>query len=390
MSSALTGLRVVDLTNVGPGAHCTRILADLGAEVVRIVEVEPRGSGETRQWKAPSWTYGMRRNTRPLGLDLKKKEGIEVLYRLLANADVFMIGFRPSAIERLGLHYETLRERFPRLIYCALTGYGLTGPYRDSAGHDINYQAIGGVVAMTGTVDGPPMIPGATAADSAGGGMHAVIGILSALYARQNTGRGQQVDVSATDGVVSMMSAVIDSYLATGDEPSRGRSLLTGQYPWYNVYETKDGKYLSVGAIEAKFYANVCRILGLEDLVPHQYAKPREQTEIFRRFREAFLTRTRDEWMSVFGPADTCVMPVYALREVVTDPHLLQREMVIEVEHPEHGRIRQAGIMVKLSDTPGVIRWVDPKAKEHGPGILREAGYSADEIERLRRDAVVD
>jgi crotonobetainyl-CoA:carnitine CoA-transferase CaiB-like acyl-CoA transferase len=220
--------------------------------------------------------------------------------------------------------------------------------------------------------------------------MHAVIGILTALYARQNTGRGQQVDASATDGVVSMMSAVIDSYLATGDEPSRGRSLLTGQYPWYNIYETKDGQYLSVGAIEAKFYANVCRLLGLEDLVPHQYAKADQQTEIFRRFREAFLTRTRDEWMAVFGPADTCVMPVYALSEVVTDPHLLQREMVIEVEHPEHGRIRQAGIMVKLSDTPGVIRWVDPKAKEHGPTILQEAGYSAAEIERLRADAVVD
>jgi crotonobetainyl-CoA:carnitine CoA-transferase CaiB-like acyl-CoA transferase len=391
MTSALEGIRVVDLTNVGPGAHCARILADLGADVVRIVEarsvIEKRGR---RQWKVPRWAYGMRRNTRPLGLDLKSERGLLVFHKLLEKADVLMVGLRPSAAERLGVHYDAVGEANPRVIYCSLTGYGADGPYRDVAGHDINYQSIGGTVGMTGPAGGPPTIPGVTAADSAGGGMQAAIAILAAVIARQGTGKGQFIDVAATDGIVNMASLAIDEYLSTGEEPKRGETLLTGRHPWYNIYETRDGKYLSVGAIEAQFYANLCRLLGLEELIPHQYAEGEKKEEIFARFREVFRTRTRDEWVSLLMEADTCTSPVYSISELVSDPNLLHRKMIVEVDHPHEGRMKQTGIMMKLSATPAQIEHVDPQPGEFTEGILREAGYTPAEIAELRKAGVVD
>jgi len=391
MTSALEGIRVVDLTNVGPGAHCTRILADLGADVVRIVEarlvIEKRGR---RQWKAPVWAYGMRRNTRPLGLDLKSRRGLEAFYRVLEKADVVMVGLRPSAAERLGVHYDAVSREHPRIIYCSLTGYGADGPYRDLAGHDINYQSIGGTVGMTGPAGGPPVIPGSTTADSAGGGMQAAIAILAAVIAREKTGKGQFVDVAATDGIVNMVSLAIDEYLSTGEEPKRGETLLTGRYPWYNIYQTKDGKYVSVGAIEAQFYANLCRLLDLEDLIPHQYAEGEQKEEIFTRFRQVFQSRTRDEWVSLLMEADTCTSPVYSISELVSDPNLLQRGMIVEVDHPQQGRMKQAGIMIKLSATPGRITHVDPQPGDFPEAILSEAGYGAAEIAELREAGVVD
>jgi alpha-methylacyl-CoA racemase len=391
MSSALDGIRIVDLTNVGPGAHCTRILADLGADVIRIVEarsvIEKRGR---RQWKAPIWAYGMRRNTRPLGLDLKREEGLEVFFKLVRKADVVMVGLRPSAAERLGVHYDAVHDANPRIVYCSITGFGADGPYRDIAGHDINYQAIGGIVGLTGLADGPPMIPGATAADSAGGGMHSAIAILAAVIARRATGKGQFVDVAATDGIVNMVSLGIDEFLATGEEPKRGEALLTGRYPWYNIYETSDGKYITVGAIESQFYANLCRLMGLEDLIPHQYAEGEKKDEIFRRFREVFRTRTRDEWVSLLMEEDTCTGPVYSISEMVSDPNLLHRKMVIEVDHPTEGKMKQAGIMVKLSLTPGEIKHVDPQPADFTEEILAEAGYGQERIDSLREAGVVD
>ena len=391
MSSALDGLRIVDLTNLGPGAHCTRILADLGADVVRIVEARSviEKSGR-RQWKAPVWAYGMRRNTRPLGLDLKSPDGLAVFFKLLEKADVLMVGVRPAAAERLGVDYDTVHRRNPRLVYCSLTGFGTDGPYRNIAGHDINYQSIGGTVGLTGAAGGPPVIPGATAADSAGGGMHAAIAVLAAVLSQRSTGHGQFVDIAATDGIVNMVSLGIDEYLATGEEPRRGEALLTGRYPWYNIYETADGKYISVGAIEAQFYANLCRLMDLEDLIPHQYADDDKQREIFRRFAEVFRTRTRDEWVELLMERDTCTAPVYAISELVHDRNLLHRGMIIDVEHPSDGPMKQAGIMVKLSETPGEIRPVDPQPADFTEPILSEAGYDAERIAELREAGVVD
>lgn len=391
MSAALQDLRVVDLTNVGPGAHCVKILADLGADVVRVVEAASVMAKRGRsQWKAAFWAYGMRRNTKVLGLDLKSKPGLDVFCRLAQRADIVMVGLRPAAAERLGVHYEALRPANPRLVYACLTGYGATGPYREVVGHDINYQSIGGTVAMTGGKDGPPVIPGATAADSAGGGMHAAIAILAAIVARQHTGRGQFLDVSATDGIVNMMSVMIDEYLSTGVEPRRGASLLTGQYPWYNLYETRDGKYISVGAIEPWFYQNLCRLIGAEDLLPHQYAEGEKREEMFRRFREIFRTKASAEWVALLMTADTCVAPVHSIADLVSDAHLRQRGMIREVAHPTRGTVEQTGIMVHLSDTPGTIGNVDPQPGEFTEAILRDAGYTTEAIRELRDTGIVD
>jgi alpha-methylacyl-CoA racemase len=301
-----------------------------------------------------------------------------------------MVGLRPSAAERLGVHYEAVSRANPRVIYCSLTGFGADGPYRDLAGHDINYQSIGGTVGMTGLAGGPAMIPGATAADSAGGGMQAAIAILAAVIARQATGRGQFLDVAATDGIVNMVSLAIDEYLTTGEEPRRGETLLTGLHPWYNIYETADGKYVSVGAIEPQFYANLCRLMGLEDLVSHQYAEGEKRDEIFRRFAEVFRTRTRDEWVSLLMEEDTCTAPVYEISELVADRNLLHRKMIVEVDHPTEGRLKQAGFLVKLSGTPGEIKHVDPQPADFSREILSEAGLDRARIDVLRETGVVD
>jgi crotonobetainyl-CoA:carnitine CoA-transferase CaiB-like acyl-CoA transferase len=204
------------------------------------------------------------------------------------------------------------------------------------------------------------------------------------------TGRGQFVDVSATDGIVNMVSLAIDEYLTTGEEPKRGEALLTGLHPWYNIYETADGKYVSVGAIESQFYANLCRLMGLEDLIPHQYAEGEKKDEIFRRFAEVFRTRTRDEWVSLLMEEDTCTAPVYAISELVSDRNLLHRNMIVEVDHPTEGKMKQAGIMVKLSGTPGEINRVDPQPADFSREILAEAGFGQARIDALREAGVVD
>jgi alpha-methylacyl-CoA racemase len=210
------------------------------------------------------------------------------------------------------------------------------------------------------------------------------------VIARQGSGKGQLIDVAATDGIVNMVSLAIDEYLCTGEEPKRGETLLTGRYPWYNIYQTRDGKYISVGAIEAQFYANLCRLLDLEDLIPHQYAEGEKKEGIFARFREAFRTRTRDEWVSLLMEADTCTAPVYSISELVSDPNLLHRKMIVEVDHPQQGAMKQAGIMVKLSATPGRIERVDPQSGEFTEAILGEAGYTRAAIAELREAGVVD
>jgi alpha-methylacyl-CoA racemase len=210
------------------------------------------------------------------------------------------------------------------------------------------------------------------------------------VIARQGTEKGQFIDVAATDGIVNMVSLAIDEYLCTGEEPKRGETLLTGRHPWYNIYETEDAKYISVGAIEPQFYANLCRLLDLEELIPHQYAEGEKKEEIFGRFRQVFRTRTRDEWVSLLMEADTCTSPVYSIAELVTDRNLLHREMIVEVDHPQQGKMKQAGIMIKLSATPGKIKHVDPQSEEFTEAILGEAGYTQAEIAELREAGVVD
>jgi crotonobetainyl-CoA:carnitine CoA-transferase CaiB-like acyl-CoA transferase len=377
------------MARLGPGPHCAQILADLGADVIKIEEPPPtEGRRAGRVINLPL-DAAIRRNSRSVCLNLKTPEGREVFYRLAQTADVVIEGFRPGVVKRLGVDYDTLREIKPDLIYAALTGYGQTGPYAEYVGHDLNYQGLTGILDMTGAADGPPMIPGNTIADNAGGGMNAVIGILTALVARQRRGAGQYIDSAMVDGLLTMMFLNVDDCVTSGEVKRRGETITTGRYAWYNIYETRDGKYLTVCAIEPWFFENLCRLLGREDFIPHQHDEGEKRLEMFMAFREIFLTKTRDEWVAELMPAETCVAPVYAMDEVVRDPHLRHRGMIVAPELPGNASRAQVGVMAKLSETPGRIRSAGGAPGENTREVLAELGYDAAAVEAMRAAGAV-
>lgn len=337
----LHGVTVLDLSTVGPGSRCSAILADLGADVIKVMR--PRGRGGIE----PVWhAYGAGRGTRIVRLDLKADGDRRAFLKMGAGADVVIDSYRPGVADRLGVGYEALKGANPRIVYAALTGYGQDGPYAQWAGHDLNYLAVGGFLATQGRrADGAPAIPGATVADSAGGGMQAVIAILAALLKRAATNQGQYLDVSATEGVLSLMSLHLDEYLATGVEPLAGSTLLTGRYACYDTYTTRDGGWLAVGAIESNFFANLCRALGLDEFADRQYDDSR-QDEIRAAFAAAFVQRDRDDWVADLAGKDTCVAPVLSIAEVTRDAHLRARGAFCAVQHSEHGNAEQVAPVI--------------------------------------------
>ena len=388
MALALEGIRVLDMAWLGPGPFCATLLGDLGAEVIKIYEAHPERRGGPVMFLFDSTHPGLR-NCRTMGLDLKAEGGRSIFRDLAGTADVVMEGFRPGVVQRLGVDYDTIKQINPRIVYASLTGYGQDGPYRDLVGHDINYLAIGGLLGMTGPAGGAPVILGTVIADFAAGGMSAAIGILAALMARERTGRGQFVDMSMTDAVVELTSMQINPYLYSGIVPKRGETMLTGQYPWYNVYETKDGKYISIGALEPWFFANLCQLLGCEDFIAYQFDEGEKREEMFRYFRETFLTKTRDEWVALLRQKDTCVAPVYSIDEMVSDPQLIARRMIIETDHPTLGRLKQVGSMLKLLDSPVQVRNWSTRFGQHTDEILLELGYDKARISELREADVI-
>jgi len=387
---ALQGIKVLDMTWVGPGPFCTTLLGDLGAEVIKIHESHPeRRGGLILQVFPNSPDFPGFRNCKTLGLNLKTEEGRNIFYELSKTADVVIEGSRPGVMKRLGIDYAAIKKRNPAIVYASLTGYGQDGPYRDLVGHDINYISVGGLLGITGIAGGEPVIPGIPVADFAGGGLSAAVAILAALMVREKTGKGQFVDVSITDTMVGLMSIWINPYLAWGIACQRGETWLSGQWPWYNVYQTKDGKYISIGALEAGFYANLCQILGREDFIEHQYAEGKKRDEIFRYFKKTFLTKTRDEWVKILRQKDTCVAPVYSIEELVLDPQLSARGMIKEMPHPVLGKIKQVGFMFKLLNSPCEIRNWSTRFGQHTNEIMRTLGYETASIETLRRKGVI-
>jgi crotonobetainyl-CoA:carnitine CoA-transferase CaiB-like acyl-CoA transferase len=402
MTMPLEGITVLDLTRLAPGPYCTMILADLGADVIKIEEPGPPTGRRAQQAAGlspvPPPRYGvdrhspywaLNRNKKSLGLNLKHDDARQIFYQLAERADVVVEEFRPGVAKRLGIDYDTLRQRNPRLIYCAVTGYGQSGPYKDLVGHDINYIAMAGCLGMIGPQGGPPVIPHNLIADFAAGGMHGAVGVLAALMARERTGRGQFVDIAMTDGVYSLLVSHLSTYFATGMVPRRGETLLDGGAHYYNVYETKDGKWMSLGSIEPWFYANLCKVLGREDFLPYEFAEGAKREEIKQAFRDTFKTKTRDEWFDLLTQHDICVGKVYDLDETATDPHLQARDMIVEVEHPEVGPVKQVGISVKLSDTPGQIRFLAAPLGTHTAEILTDLGYAPQKIAQLRAEGAI-
>jgi alpha-methylacyl-CoA racemase len=383
---ALDGVRVLDFSTVGPAARCARVLADYGAEVVK-VGAPPRKAAV--QIEPVFHAYAGHRGMKRVRLDLKAPEGKEAFLKLAQRADVVLESFRPGVVDRLGIGYADVSALNPRIVYCSTSGFGQDGPAARYAGHDLNYLAVSGYLACSEPgPGGKPPIPGATLADSAGGGMHAAIAILAALLRRDRTGRGERLDVSVADGVLSLMSLAVDEHLATGVEVGPASGILTGRYAFYDTYCAADGKWLSVGAIEPQFWANLCRALDLEKWIPHQLDDA-VQDAIRADLRKAFAGRDRDAWVAELAPADTCVAPVYAVSELVDDPQFAARGAICQAEHPRHGRFRQVAPLLAgmhKPQAPVPLRAADETDTE---ALLREAGLDAESIERMQREGVV-
>jgi len=397
MVRPLEGVKVVDLSRLAPGPFCTMVLADMGAEVLR-VEAPPQALGEKhfawlpeeeRERRRASAFNALNRGKRSICLNLKHPEGQAILRRLCQDADVFVEEFRPGVTRRLGCDYETLRSLNPRLIYCSLTGYGQDGPYRDLVGHDINYISIGGALGLIGPKGGPPSIPYNLLADFAGGGMHAALAILGALLAREKTGEGQYLDIAMTDGVAYLLASAYSEYFRTGLVPRPGQTRLNGAVPYYNVYECADGKYISIGCIEPWFWRDLCKALGLEEYIPHQFDQAKHP-EIFEALRRVFRTRTRDEWFDYLTKAgDIAVGKVYTLDEAVQDPQLQARGMFPVVGEVEGEPVRQVGVAPRLTGTPLSPPPPGPVPGQHTDEVLAELGYPPEEVRRLREQGVV-
>jgi alpha-methylacyl-CoA racemase len=339
----LDGVTVLDLASVGPAARASRWLADYGATVVKVGPVPSRAGV---QITPPFHAYSAQRGLKRVLVDLKTDAGRDALLRLAERADAVIESFRPGVADRLGIGYRAVEGRNPGVVYCSTTGYGQDGPYAMWAGHDLNYLAISGFLDCSGREPGGrPPIPGATVADSAGGGMHAAVAILAALVRRGSTGQGAYLDVSVADGMLALMALQADEYLAAGAVPGPGSGMLTGRYACYGVYGTSDGKWLSVAAIEPRFWDNLCRAVGLEKWAAHQ-TDDAAQPQIRADFEAVFASRDRDAWVAELGPADTCVAPVLSVPEVVDDPHFEARHAFARARHAERGTFRQVGAVL--------------------------------------------
>ncbi len=386
LAAALDGVRVLDFSTVGPAARCARTLADYGAEVVKI-GAPPRKSGV--QIEPVFHAYAGQRGMKRVRLDLKSGDGVEAFLRLAEGADVVLESFRPGVVDRLGIGWDAVRAVNPRIVYCATSGFGQDGPAARYAGHDLNYLAVGGYLACSEpSEDGKPPIPGATVADSAAGGMHAVIAILAALLRREKNGEGEYLDVSVAEGVLSLMALAIDEHLATGAEPGPRQGVLTGRYAFYDTYRARDGKWLAVGAIEPHFWANLCGALGLAKWVPHQ-TDDAVQDEIRDDLRAAFAARDRDDWVAELAAADTCVAPVYSIAELADDAQFTARGVFCEASHPEHGRFRQVGPVLAGMRRPEGKVMLRGSDETDTDALLREAGFAAERIDRMRNEGVV-
>ncbi len=390
----LEDVRVLDLSRLLPGGFCSLMLADFGAEVLK---VEDTGMGDYLRWAPPYYEgaqesarsalyLALNRNKRSIRVNLKDEGGKEVLRRLARDYDVLLESFRPGVLDRLGVGYETLRAENPGLVYCAITGYGQDGPYRDRSGHDTNYLGLVGLLGLTGDRDGPPVLPAGQIADVGGGALMAAFGILAALHERDRSGEGQLVDVSMADGALSWLAMVAGRYFADGLVPRRGDLELAGRLVCYRPYACKDG-HVTLGALEPKFWRAWCRGVGREDLIDKQLEEP--GSDAHAQVERIFLERTREEWRAFASQHDCCLEPVLDVDEALDSELVRARKMVVELDQPGAGRVRQLGVPVKLSRTPGSVRAPGPGLGEHTREVLASLGYSEQEVTALEDSGAV-
>lgn len=387
----LAGVRVLDLTRLLPGPLCSQHLADMGADVIKI-ESPPTGDpmrqlGQAENQDSPLFAM-LNRNKRSIRLDLKQPEGVDVFKRLAARSEVVIEGFRPGVADRLGIGYRVIGTLNPRIVYCAISGYGQTGEYRDRAGHDLNYLALTGIVEQSGRAGHPPSMLNFQIADVIGGTLSAAMGILAALLDARSSDRGRFVDVSMSDCALAHAVFPLAALIGAGASAERGRDTLTGGLPCYNLYETADARYMAVGALERKFWDRLCAAVDRLDLQPHHVAVGETGDWAKKELAAVFRDRNQAHWIGHFESVDCCVTPVLAPGETLRDKHFRQRGMFLTAPE-EPGRVTGPAFPVRFDEFEFGVERQAPGLGEHGADILRDLGFDEDEISNLQDKSVV-
>ncbi|MBS1104645.1 MAG: L-carnitine dehydratase/bile acid-inducible protein [Deltaproteobacteria bacterium] len=380
MAGPLCGIRIVEIAGIGPGPFCAMMLADLGADVLRVDRAErarlPRPDGPNLDL--------LNRGRRSVAVDLKSPAGVEVVLRLVEKADALIEGFRPGVMERLGLGPDVCLARNPKLVFGRMTGWGQDGPLAKAAGHDLNYIALTGALHAIGRADSPPPPPLNLVGDFGGGGLMLAYGILAALLERVRSGKGQVVDAAMVDGAAALMSIIFGAHASGWWRDERAANMLDGGAHFYDCYETKDGKYVSIGSIEPQFYAQLLELTGLKgEPLPHQMDRS-GWPKLKERLAAIFKTRTRDEWCEVMEGTDVCFAPVLSLAEAPEHPHMKARDTFVEVEG-----VRQPGPAPRFSRTPGVIERPPAHAGEHTDEALADWGFPSGDVAQLRKSGAI-
>ena len=388
MTGALEGLKVLDFTTLLPGPYATMIIADMGADVLKIVS----GTRPDLVAYAPPCIPGtdlaaayahLGRGKRSMALNLKDARAVKIVHQLIMDYDIIIEQFRPGVMAKFGLDYQSLKEINPSLIYCSLTGYGQTGPLRDKPGHDINFLARSGVMSYSGRKQKGPALMGIQIADISSGSNNAIIGILAAVICRSRTGRGQHIDISMTDGMIALNAMFGANFLVDGEEPVRESTMINGG-SLYDFYETRDGGYISVGSLEHQFFAAFCQTIKCPELIP-EGIYPLEINRIKEQIRDVIKSKTRDEWVEIFRDVDACVEPVLSLSEALNDDHTKERALVVDVKLPDGRSVKQLANPIKFSETPPEYGEVGVPAGLHTEEVLLELGYTEGEIEDFRK-----
>jgi crotonobetainyl-CoA:carnitine CoA-transferase CaiB-like acyl-CoA transferase len=390
-SSPLSGIRVLDLSRLLPGGFCSMMLGDFGAEVIK---VEEPGRGDYVRWTPPfldgqaAYFLAINRNKKSLVLDLKNPKGRDTFLRLARTADVVIESFRPGVVDRLGIGYQHVVKVNPRIIYCSISAFGQSGPLRDREGHDLNCLALAGLLSITGVKGGPPTIPGVQLSDYAGG-MMATTAVLLALIERHVSGQGQYCDTAMLDAITSWMGMHIVKFVADRVSPGPQDSMFNGALACYNVYRTKDNRYVVLGALEEKFWSNFCRLVDRENLIPLQWEEQAVQERMKEELSLVFGKKTMTEWLEVLDGKGVCFSPVLNIEETLSLPHLQERGMFQGIEEEKGKTIPQVGFPMKLSNTPAAYFFPPPKMGQDSPSVLQKAGFSVEEIQLLEEEGII-
>ena len=392
---ALEGVKVLDLTQLMAGPYCTMMLADMGADVVKVEK--PNGGDDTRRMGPPfiegesAAFLGINRNKRSIVIDLRSDAGRELAQRMALKSDILVQNFRPGALERMGLGYEQVREINPAIVYCTISGFGATGPYARRGGFDLVAQGMSGLMSVTGHPDGPPAKVGVPICDL-NAGMFGAIGILTAYINRLRTGQGQHVDTSLLEGGIAYTFWESAMYFATGDipEPKGSAHRLTAPY---QAFETSDG-YVNIGAANQANWERLCTAIGRDELATDpRFVEPRDRMnnldELVSTLEVTFAQQSSDHWLEILDAAGVPVGPINDLAQVYSDPQVRAREMMVETDHPVAGRVKNIGIPIKLSETPGRFQRPAPTLGQHTDEVLSDLGCSDDEIDKLRTGGAV-